>query len=79
MGISIYMYWSDHSPPHFHAVYNEYGGAFDIRIRKLISGKFPKRVQKLIIEWAKSHETELLQNWERAQEEEELAYIEPLE
>jgi hypothetical protein len=23
-GISIYMYFDDHNPPHFHAIYNEY-------------------------------------------------------
>ena len=22
-GISIYMYYEDHNPPHFHAIYNE--------------------------------------------------------
>jgi hypothetical protein len=79
LGISIYMYWSDHAPPHFHAVYNEYGGAVDIRTGKVISGELPKRVKKLIREWAKLHEAELLQNWEFARNEEELVNIEPLE
>jgi Domain of unknown function (DUF4160) len=23
-GIVIYMYWGDHSPPHFHAIYGEH-------------------------------------------------------
>lgn len=79
LGISIYMYWSDHAPPHFHAIYNEYGGAVDIQTGKVISGELPKRVKKLIREWAKLHEAELLQNWELARNEEELVNIEPLE
>ena len=36
LGISVY--WSDHAPPHFQAVYNEYGGAVDIQTGKVISG-----------------------------------------
>jgi len=24
LGIVIYMYFNDHNPPHFHAVYNNY-------------------------------------------------------
>ena len=79
LGISIYMYWSDHAPPHFQAVYNEYGGAVDIQTGKVISGDLPKRVKKLIREWSKMHEAELLQNWELARNEEELFNIEPLE
>ena len=79
LGISIYMYWSDHAPPYFHAIYNEYGGDVDIQTGKVISGELPKRVKKLIREWAKLHEAELLQNWEFARNEEELVNIEPLE
>lgn len=29
-GIVIKMYFNDHTPPHFHALYGEYNGVFDI-------------------------------------------------
>ncbi len=31
LGISIYMYYDDHNPPHFHAIYNEYATKVDIK------------------------------------------------
>ncbi|CAN5393256.1 hypothetical protein BH20ACI2_BH20ACI2_16170 [soil metagenome] len=30
-GIIIKLFFGDHPPPHFHAVYGEYVGLFDIR------------------------------------------------
>lgn len=30
-GISIYMYYEDHNPPHFHAIYNEHKALIDIQ------------------------------------------------
>lgn len=29
-GIIIKMYFNDHLPPHFHAIYSEYNGIFSI-------------------------------------------------
>ena len=44
LGISIYMYWSDHLPPHFHAIYNDYGALVDIETGKVFLGKLPRKV-----------------------------------
>ncbi|EGD50284.1 hypothetical protein TheetDRAFT_2907 [Thermoanaerobacter ethanolicus JW 200] len=33
-GIVIKMYFGDHFPPHFHAIYGEYVGVFDINTLK---------------------------------------------
>jgi Domain of unknown function (DUF4160) len=30
-GILIQMFWSDHAPPHFHALYAEYEAVVDIQ------------------------------------------------
>ena len=49
-GISIYMYYSDHAPPHLHARYGEYTAEFDFKGRNL-KGKLPPRVVGLVVEW----------------------------
>ncbi|MDI6760994.1 MAG: DUF4160 domain-containing protein [Candidatus Brocadiaceae bacterium] len=43
-GISIYMYFREHSPPHFHAVYGENGALISIETLGLVSGWLPPRV-----------------------------------
>ena len=52
-GIAIKLFFGDHLPPHFHAVYGEYVGLFDL----------PSRAKNLVIEWAKANQTELLEIW----------------
>jgi hypothetical protein len=37
-GIVIRMYWRDHGPPHFHAIYAEYKAAISILDLTIISG-----------------------------------------
>jgi hypothetical protein len=41
LGIVIAMYYRDHAPPHFHAVYAEYEATINIRTGEVV-GKFPK-------------------------------------
>ncbi len=63
-GIIIKMFFSnDHNPPHFHAIYGEYNGAFDIQTLKMLEGDLPKRAQSLIREWASEHQEEMLEMW----------------
>ncbi len=78
-GISIYMYFRDHAPPHFHAIYGEHEAVIEIATAKLMDGELPRRALKLVIEWAKKHRLELMENWGRAQSAEALKSIEPLE
>ena len=42
-GIAIYMYYQDHAPPHFHAIYGEHEALFDIATAKVIEGELPNR------------------------------------
>jgi hypothetical protein len=37
-GILIQMFWKDHAPPHFHALYAEYEAVVDIRTLEVIDG-----------------------------------------
>ncbi|MDI3312258.1 MAG: DUF4160 domain-containing protein [Thermoanaerobacterium sp.] len=63
-GIVIKMYFGDHLPPHFHAIYGEYVGMFDIKTLEMIEGDLPKRAKELVIEWANKYQSELLDIWE---------------
>jgi hypothetical protein len=74
-GITIYMFYEDHAPPHFHARYGE----FEALIRAILDGKLPVRALGLVVEWASLHQEELLENWKRAQSGEPIAKISPLQ
>ena len=64
-GIIIKMFFvaSEHNPPHFHAIYGEFVGEFDIRTLNLIDGDLPIKAQNLIKEWATLHQDELMNIW----------------
>lgn len=72
------MFYRDHNPPHFHAVYAEYEGLVDINKLELIDGSLPPRVLGLVIEWTALHQQELLANWDRAKKQETLMAVAPL-
>jgi hypothetical protein len=78
-GITVFMNYNDHSPPHFHAEYGGREAAFLIDTLQLRTGELPRRVRALIVEWAALHRAELLANWDRAREGLPLVRIEPLE
>jgi hypothetical protein len=59
----IKMYFREHGVPHFHALYGEFNGVFDIDKLEMIEGDMPKRAQKLIIEWAENYKGDLLEMW----------------
>lgn len=64
LGIIIRMFYRDHNPSHFHAVYAEHERLIDISKLELIGRSLPSRVLGLAIEWAALHQKELLENWE---------------
>ncbi|MBV8720705.1 MAG: DUF4160 domain-containing protein, partial [Candidatus Eremiobacteraeota bacterium] len=41
LGITIYMYWQDHAPPHIHAVKGGREAIFEIRTAALVHGRLP--------------------------------------
>ena len=77
-GIAIYVYWRDHGPPHFHAVYGGDEAAFAIHDSRVLSGRLPPRATGLVIEWATLHREELRDIWRQAENLEPLGVIEPL-
>jgi hypothetical protein len=63
-GILIQMYFGDHPPPHFHALYSEFEAVIDIRTFEIIRGELPLRAMALVLEWAQQHRDELMRDWE---------------
>lgn len=63
-GIVIQMFWSEHAPPHFHALYAEYEVQINIHTLEIIKGELPKRALALVLEWASEHRAELMEDWE---------------
>ena len=72
------MYFGDHNPPHFHAVYQEHQAEYDIATLNVIVGSLPKRAHALVLEWASLHISELMANWEKTQVPDTLDKINPL-
>jgi hypothetical protein len=66
-GIVIQMYFGDHSPPHFHAIYGGRKATIDIETLAFIEGKLPQRARSLVIEWATLHQDELRTAFDKAQ------------
>lgn len=62
-GIIIKLFFGDHPPPHFHAVYGEFVGLFDIRTLEMFEGDLPNRAKKLVLEWAEINQSDLLEMW----------------
>jgi hypothetical protein len=77
-GIIIQIFWGDHSPPHFHALYAEHEVLIDIRTLMVIRGKMPKRALSMILEWAFNHQDELMENWSLCQKNQSPKKIAPL-
>ena len=77
-GIVIYIYYREHQPAHFHAVYGEFEALISIDSLAVLSGNLPPRAFGLVIEWANMHREELKNDWKKAIALEKLDKIEPL-
>ena len=62
-GILIKMYFKEHGIPHFHALYAEYNGVFEIESLEMIEGDLPNRAQRMVKEWAQLYKNDLLEMW----------------
>jgi hypothetical protein len=77
-GISIHMFYDEHNPPHFHAVYAGAEAEVGIDPLTVIRGRFPRRALGMVLEWAASHQQELLDNWDRLRNDQAPDRIDPL-
>ena len=77
-GIIIYLYFNDHNPPHFHAVYSGNEVIVEIHTLTVLHGYLPKRALNLVIEWASIHQEELKDAWDALRNKQMPNKIEPL-
>jgi hypothetical protein len=78
-GISIYFYFSDHAPPHFHALYGRYEAEVEIATGAIIKGTLPTRAARLVREWNQRYRPELERDWDLARAHETLNPVPPLD
>lgn len=76
-GIIIRMFFDDHNPPHFHAIYQGKRAVFSLDGKKL-SGEMPEKQSKIIEVWAILHKEELEANWQLSKDKQEPYKIAPL-
>lgn len=78
-GIVIQMFWREHAPPHFHAIYAEFEVEIDVRTLEVIRGSLPRRALAMVLEWAALHREELMEDWVLCQAKQLPKKIQPLE
>lgn len=74
-GILIKMFFDEHNPPHFHAIYGEYNGMFELNPLQMNEGDLPKNAKRMVLEWAQEYKAELLKMWN----EQNITKLPPLE
>lgn len=78
LGIVIAMYYRDHAPPHFHAIYGDFEVTVEIG-SGVVNGRLPSRALAHVQEWRTLHRQELTEIWNLARASKPLTRIEPLE
>lgn len=78
-GIIIRMYYDDHPPRHFHAIYQDQEAQVGIDPIVILSGQLPRRAISMVYEWAAIHQQELMDNWHRLENNQPSEKIQPLE
>jgi hypothetical protein len=72
------MYFDDHEPPHFHAVYSGTEVEIGIDPIEVRAGNVPNRAVSMVLEWAALHQRELMDNWRRLRSDQPAQRISPL-
>jgi hypothetical protein len=57
------MYFREHGVPHFHAVYGDAIGVFEIASLSMIEGDLPLRAKRMVVAWARRYQAELTEIW----------------
>ena len=78
-GIAVYMYFREHSPPHFHAFYAGSNAEFSIADGEVLAGRLPLRAAKLVRTWARIRRNELMADWELARAGKDIRPVAPLD
>jgi hypothetical protein len=62
-GIVVYIYFDEHVPPHFHAVYGEHEAVIDFTTCVLVEGSLPRAKLRRTIAWARENQSMLTVKW----------------
>ena len=73
------MYYDDHAPPHFHAVYAGQEVSLALADLRILQGRLPRRALGLLRAWGRLHRDELDKNWANARQGHPLDKIPGLE
>ena len=77
-GIIIRMYFDDHPPEHFHAIYSGDEALVGIEPVQVLESDLPSCALSMVIEWAALHQRELMENWQRLHSNQAAEKIPPL-
>ena len=77
-GIIIRMYFDEHSPPHFHAIYGGREAQVGIDPITVLRGGLPRRAESMVVEWAALYQRELMENWRQLRQDQSAQKIKPL-
>ncbi|MBI4675882.1 MAG: DUF4160 domain-containing protein [Chloroflexi bacterium] len=77
-GIIVRMYYDEHLPPHFHAIYSGEEAQVSIDPILILEGSLPSRANSMVFEWAALHQRELRENWNRMRQDQAPRKIPPL-
>lgn len=58
--IKILIYFDDHLPPHFHAIFNEFEELIEINTLETYRGGLPVKKRKKVMEWAHENQDFLI-------------------
>ena len=72
------MFWRDHGPPRFHALYGGDEALIDLRDLRTMRSSLPRRAMALVLEWAAEHRDELMEDWDLCSQLKTPKAIEPL-
>lgn len=77
-GITVFINYSEHNPPHFHAWHGGRKGVFSIKTGEMTEGNMSLRDKKLIAAWAELYRKELMLNWNITRKHGTVIPIKPL-
>jgi hypothetical protein len=62
-GVVVYIYFDEHVPPHFHAIYGDHEAVIAIDTCALVEGSLPRAKLKRAIAWARENQALLQAKW----------------
>jgi len=62
-GVKIQLYFDEHAPPHFHAVFAEFVVQIQIDPLQVLRGSLPPAKLQVVLAWAEKNNDKLMSAW----------------